>query len=33
VASAVLLGLGVEPAWLGWAAGVVAVWLLINSTT
>lgn len=33
VASAVLLGLGAEPAWLGWAAGVVAVWLLINATT
>jgi len=32
VTAAILLGLDAEPAWLGWAIGAVAAWLLLDSS-
>lgn len=31
IAASVLIGLGAEPAWLGWASGVAGVWLLARA--
>ena len=32
VTAAILLGLDAEPAWLGWAIGAMAAWLLLDSS-